>query len=632
MPAFVRAIFPYFFLLLAAGALAWAASFGTLPEADFSFVNGTEPQTIDPATATGVPESRVIYALFEGLYNFHPETLEPIPGVAERYEVSDNQQVYTFFIRKDAKWSDGSELTAEDFHWSWKRMLHPKTASEYVYQGYYIKNAKKFNTIDLKPGDPVEVEFNDPENPRSPQELYPSGPIEYGILESIEYVPESQEGIRPAEEEPDPDDFKIYTIKLNGNEQRCCTDQDVAEKFNATWVRNVLFDFREVGVEVLDQYTLKVTLESPTPYFIKLAAFYTLFPVHRESIEKYGRQEWNKPQNLVCNGAYTLEFRRIRDRLRLRKNPQYWNHEEVSIETIDVLAVESEQTALNLYLTGQADWIPAVPTSIIPELLERDDFGPESMLTTYFYRINLDREPLAKLKVRQALAKAINKRAIVNSVTKAGEIATNLLVPPGIEGYDMEITLDHDPAEAQRLLAEAGYPNGEGFPTIEILYNESEAHRKIAEVIQSNWKEHLGIDVKLANQEWASYLDSVQQQEYWVARAGWVGDYVDPNTFLDMFVTDGPQNSTGWSNERYDELIVAASKESDSKKRLAMLKEAEQILIQEQPIIPIYHYVSKNMVRPYVKGFKNNLLDLHPLWALSIDQEAKRQAQAKLKD
>jgi oligopeptide transport system substrate-binding protein len=342
--------------------------------------------------------------------------------------------------------------------------------------------------------------------------------------------------------------------------------------------------------------------------------------VNRECVEEHG-PDWVKPQNIITNGPYRLEARRLRDRIRLVKNPHYWGAENVGLEVVDALPIKSETTALNMYLEGQLDWIITVPNTIIPILKQREDFHAAPALITYFYRLNVKKPPLDNVLVRRALNAAMNKREIVEQVTRAGQIPARSLVPPGMTGYVGAEGGEFNVAEARRLLAEAGYPNGRGLPTIEILYNTNEGHRAIAEVIQQQWKQNLGIDIELRNLEWGVYLDTVTNTQYQVARAGWIADYPDPNTFLDMWLTGGPQNNTNWSNPEYDDLIRQAGMEADPEKRLRILHEAEAILMEEQPIIPIYFYVTTNMVQPRVKGFHRNVMDIHPLHVLRIEKD-----------
>jgi oligopeptide transport system substrate-binding protein len=332
-------------------------------------------------------------------------------------------------------------------------------------------------------------------------------------------------------------------------------------------------------------------------------------------VETHGTPNWTRPENIVTNGAFTLQFRRIRDRIRMVRNERYWDKDRVKLNVVDALAIKGETTSLNMYLNGQIDWSTQLPVSTIPKL--REDFadqfryGPE--LTAYFYRLNVTRPELKDPRVRRALAMAIDKAAITERVTRAGETPATNLCPPGMTGYTPPAGAKFDPAGAKKLLAEAGFPDGRGLPTIEILYNDLDAHRTIAETIQQMWKENLGISTELRGLEWGVYLDSTHKLDYDVARAGWIADYSDPYTFLDMFQTGNENNQTGWSNKRYDALIALAAAEPDAVKRMSHLHEAETILLDEQPIIPIYFRVSKNLVNKRVKGFFNNVQDEHPL-------------------
>jgi oligopeptide transport system substrate-binding protein len=244
-------------------------------------------------------------------------------------------------------------------------------------------------------------------------------------------------------------------------------------------------------------------------------------------------------------------------------------------------------------------------------------------LIVYFYRLNVARKPLDDVRIRRALNMAIDKQEICDRVTKAGQRPARSLVPPGLTGYSVAETDAYDPEGAKRLLEDAGYPGGRDLPKIQILYNTNEGHRDIAEVIQQYWR-RIGIDAELRNLEWGVYLDAVNKIDFDVARAGWIPDYSDPNTYLSLFVTNGPQNSTNWSNPEYDSLIAAAGKEPDIKSRMDLLRLAEVILMREQPIIPIYFYVSINMVNERVEGFSPNVQDMHQLHILRVKDRKAR--------
>jgi oligopeptide transport system substrate-binding protein len=669
MVPFIRKSFPLVAIALFVGALIWALSFERLPPADFTFINSTEIQSVDPAKTSGIPEHRIIDAVFEGLYREWPDErdsslLVPQPALAASHTLSADKKIYTFHLRRNARWSNGDPITSHDFRWSWRRFLHPDIASEYAYELYYLKNAKKYNTSVVEEGDRVEVELAD--SGRSDGQIFPRGKIVAGVVERI-IKPEKPilaDGAAKEQRENAEADWKrtwTYVVDVkpgSGDDVQWLADGEL-RKFSkepsddeAEKCEHVLVHFEsEVGVRAPDDYTLVVELNNPVPYFLYLAAFYPLYPVHRESVEKYGDPLWTKPENLVTSGPYRIKFRRLRDRIRLEKNPDYWNADAIELNTIDALAVTSETTQLNMYMDRQADWIETVPNAIIPILKQRDDFITGPQLTTYFYRLNVTREPLNDHRVRQALNMAVNKAEICERITRAGQLPARGFVPPFIDNWRGAMCGDYDPQRARELLAAAGFPGGRGMRKLEILYNKSEAHQVIAEVLGKQWNDNLGIEVEFRMLEWGVYQDTTSKLAYDVARGGWVADYPDPITFLNMFIEDGGNNETGWSNEQYEKLLAAAEREPDEARRFEILRDAEAVLlddwravrddeIREQllakqkedptlggmPLIPVYYYVSVNMVQPYVKGFHPTRRDLHPLHVIEVDQEAKRAA------
>jgi len=502
----------------------------TEPRAEIVVLNGAEPETLDPALITGQLEGRLAYALFEGLFSYGPDG-KPIPGVAEKWEISADKKHYTFHLRHDSKWSDGTPLTAQDFVYSWRRALAPETASEYAYQLYYLKNAKAFNEGTLK-------------------------------------------------------------------------------------------DFSQVGVKASDDYTLDVELENPTPFFLDLCAFTTLLPVQKACIEKWG-DAWTKPGHLIGNGAFKLKDWLINDRVSLEKNPNYWNAANIHTQTMDALPVSSAITALNFFYAGQADAIldkSLVPSSLLDALKTKPFYHAGPFLGTVFLRFNVTRKPFTDPRVRLAFSLAINKQRISDKVTRAGEPVASSIVPPGTGGYQPPAGPQYDPEKARALLAEAGYPGGKGFPLVHYLYREGPQPENMAVEIQSMLKEVLGIQISLQRQEWKAYLRTMSSLDYDLCAATWVGDYNDPNTFLDMWLTDGGNNRTGWSDAEYDGLIAAAARETDSAKRFAIFQQAEHKLISEAaPICPLYFYVGIQFFDPEkIGGLQTNLLDEHPLKSLYL--------------
>ena len=508
--------------------------------------NQSEPKTLDPHVATGVPENHIITSLMEGLIAYHQTDDTAIePGMAESFETNEKGDVYTFHLR-DAKWSNGDPVTAQDFDYSYRRILTPALACEYVTMLYVVKNAKK-----------------------------------YFESRSDETAPV------------------------------------------VTW--------EEVGIKALDEKTLQITLNAPMPYFPMMLKHYSWFPVNPRVIEAHGgissrNGEWMKVENHVSNGPFRLKAWSTNQVLEVEKNPLYWDADTVKLNGIRFLPIESAETEERLFRNGQLHLTYMVPLHKIdlyknehPENIRLDPY-----LGNYFYRVNVTQEgPLSDKRVRRALALSIDRKTLAENVLKGGQTPAHFFVPPGINGYKSEEFLSYDPTEARRLLAEAGYPDGEGFPTYEILYNTRDDHKTIAESIQQMWKQILGINIQIINQEWKVYLDAQSNLQYDISRAGWIGDYVDPYTFLEMFTTGNGNNDTGWSNKRYDELITLAPLAGDDNKRFVMLQEAEAILMDDLPILPIYIYTLPFLIDPSVKNWNPKLMDNRNMKYIWLEQSGE---------
>jgi len=518
-------------LALAAGAVVVAALIahgsGGAP-ADLVWTAGTEVTTIDPGTMTALNDGRVAAAFFEGLTVLDPVDLEPRPGVAEAWDVSDDGLTYTFHLRPDAKWSDGRPVTAEDFAYSWRRVLTPANAAEYAYMLYPIHGAEDY--------------------------------------------------------------------------------------FKAALDAPAAADWSRVGVRVEGPHRLVVRLKQPCAYFLDLAAFHTYLPVRRDVVETYGDQ-WTFPEHIVSNGPYRLVSWEFRSRMRWEKNPYYWNADAVALERIESRVFEHPNTALLAYETGAVDLTTIVPNLAVLPLLEaqraqrRRDVVYGRRLATYFYRFNCTAAPLTDPRVRRALVLAIDRGEIIDRAARGGQQPAHAFVPPGMKGYEPVEGIPEDVEKARRLLAEAGHPDGKGLGELAILVNKGFDHVPLAEVIQQQWRTHLGLNVRIEKVEWKVFLDMVHGLEYQIARGGWYGDYVDPNTFLDMFLTGGGNNETGWSNAAYDRRIADAAREIDPARRTRILRQAERLLLDEVPIMPIYYYTAAFLVRPGLEGVEPNLLN-----------------------
>ena len=492
--------------------------------------NGSEPQGIDPHIVTGVPEHHILISLCEGLTipNPNPSGSDGyIPGTAESWTISDDGKEYIFNLNKNAKWSNGEPVTADDFVWSWKRILTASLGSQYPDMLYYLEGAYEYHN---------------------------------GLIDN----------------------------------------------------------FDEVGVKALDNHTLKVNLKNPTPFFIGLLSHYSTWPVHKETVLKHGdiddrNGEWTRPGNFVCNGPFQLKTWELNNKIVVEKNPHYYDASMVRLNEIHYYPVSNVMTEDRMFRAGQLHLTSSMPTQKCPIYIEEKNpnLKIDPYMGTYFYRINTENETLSDVRVRKALAYSIDRQLLVDKVTQCGQIPAYSFTPPGSNGYQPTTEIPYDPVLAKQLLAEAGYSSDNPFPKLEILFNTNEGHRKVALAIQQMWQNELGIEVELVNQDWKVYLSREMVGDFQISRAGWIGDYEDPNTFLDLMRPNRGNNKTGWENMDFDALVEEANTINDQEKRYELLYEAEKILIDNMPIIPLYTYVRVYQLSPDVKGFNPHILDHH---------------------
>lgn len=367
----------------------------------------------------------------------------------------------------------------------------------------------------------------------------------------------------------------------------------------------------ELGVQAADARTLQVRLSRPCPWFLSLAAFHAFAPVPLHAIAAHG-DAWTRPGRIVAGGPFTLAEWRPRERIVLVPNPQWHGRDRVRLERIELLPYSDLDAAYRLFRQGGIDWMPSIPQPKWEELRWLPEYVCAPFLASYFYRINCSRPPFDDVRLRKALSLALDRQVIAGQILRAGQVPATWLTPP-VAGYEPPPGLATDRAEARRLLAEAGYGPGGKVLSFELLFNTSEAHKAIAEAVAQQWREQLGVEARLANREWKTYLADSEALRYDVARASWVGDYLDPDTFLSLFRSGGGNNRTGWSDARYDALLAQAQRERDPALRLRQYRELETILVGEQfPIIPVYIYVSQGLVRDRVHGYFENVRDEHP--------------------
>jgi oligopeptide transport system substrate-binding protein len=513
-----------------AGVLT-AGCFRHEPAADITIVNGQEPESLDPAIIVSQPDERLVRGLYEGLMRLDPKTGEPIPGLAESYEISPDGKVYTFHLRTNLVWSTGEPITADDVVYSWIRSLKPATASDYAEALFYLKNAEDFN----------------------------AGKI---------------------------------------------TDPSL------------------VGIRAPDKQTVRIELNGPTPFFMDICTLPVTFVVPRQTIEKYG-DRWITARPLPSSGPFELDYWRLNDRVRLKKNPRYWDAAHTGSDIIDILPIGSPDTAFNLYEDGVVDIVwdkNEVPEELMDILMKRPDFHSFNYLGTYFIRINVTQKPFDDPRVRRALALAIDKKTLVKKIMRAGEEATSHFVPDGTAHYASPEGLEYNPELARKLLAEAGYPGGKGFPRFEYTFDASsggaaQIHEDFAVELQQMWRDTLGIQMDLRQVESKVIWGLQSKLDYQVSRASWVGDYDDANTFLECFTSNDGNNRTGWKNADYDALILQANAQTDLNAREKIFQRAETILVSNDvPIIPLFFYKGLNYFNTNkIQGVYPNVVDEHPL-------------------
>ena len=491
--------------------------------------NGSEPQGLDPHIVTGVPEHHILISLCEGLTipNPNPNDMNGyMAGTAESWSISDDGKEYVFNINKNAKWSNGESVTADDFVWSWKRILTASLGSQYPDMLYYLEGAYEYHN---------------------------------GLID----------------------------------------------------------DFDQVGVKSIDEHTLQVNLKNPTPFFLGLLSHYSTWPVHKETVLKFGdiddrNGEWTRPGNFVCNGPFQLKTWELNNKIVVEKNPHYYDASIVQLNEIHYYPVSNVMTEDRMFRAGQLHLTSTLPSQKCPIYIEENpNLRIDPYMGTYFYRINTENEVLKDVKVRKALAYSIDRQLLVDKVTKCGQIPAYSFTPPGTNGYQPTTEIPFDPVLAKSLLDEAGFSEENPFPKLEILFNTNEDHRKLALAIQQMWQINLDIEVELVNQDWKVYLNREMIGDFQISRAGWIGDYEDPNTFLDLMRPNRGNNKTGWENMEYDALVQKANTINNQAERYELLYKAEEILIENMPVIPLYTYVRAYQLSPDVKGFSPHILDHH---------------------
>ena len=532
------------------GTVSCKSSNGGIQEVTYNL--GTEPATLDPGITATLADVNIDLQVFDGLTRIDSKNV-PQPAIAKSWTISKDGKTYLFTLR-DAEWTDGTPVTADDFEYAWKRALSPDLASAYAWQLYYVKGGEAFNTS-IKVDSKYYVQAVDAKGePLTKKEGDTDGA-----------VPDMTKEIDPS---------------------------------------------KDVGVKAVDAKTLQVDLESPTPYFLSLTAFPTYMPVCKAVVST--NDKWAADvKTCVTDGPFTLTQWSHNDKMVFVKNPTYWDKDKVKLTKITYLMVEDPGTALSMYQSGQLDAAAYVPVSELPKLVASGDVTIFPYVGTGFYRINVTKKPFNDVRVRKALLLAIN-RAGIASILGGGKKPALAFIPPGIPdalpGSDFRTVggsfyKDNDIATAKALLAQAGYPNGKGFPAFTILFPGVSAYKVIAEAIQQMWKKNLGITCTVKLEETGVFVNDCKNLNYSVANGEWIADYTDPTTFLDSYITGSGNNRTGWSNKSYDALIAKAKVTVDPKARMAILHAEEKILMTDLPILPIYSDSNPLLVSKHIKNF-----------------------------
>ena len=474
----------------------------------------TEPPSLDWSLATDHVSFNVIANLMVGLTEFDQQ-LKPAPVIARSWDILDGGRRIVFHLRDDVLWSDGKKVRAQDFEYSWKRLLDPKTASQYAYFLFDIENAQEYHERKLTDGSAV-------------------------------------------------------------------------------------------GVQAQDDFTLAVRLRHPASYFLAITTFEATFPQRQDIIEKFDSR-WTEPENIVTNGPFLLSSWKHENEIQLSANPNYFRGRP-SMAQVMMLMVKEKTTAVAMYEQGQLDFLDdhSIPALEKNRLAKQRGFKRVAQLRGEYYGFAVDRRPFHDPRVRKAFAMAID-RSIFPRILHGGEEPASSWIPPGMLAHNRKIGLSFNPPEARRLLREAGYPEGKGFPHVTLGYDSDEDRKLVAEAVQAMWQRNLGVVVALENQEWKVYLKKLQNDPFPVFRDGWGADYPDPDNFMKLFTSNSGNNHLRWKNNRYDQLVDSAAREFDARKRVKLYDEAQRILCETHlPMVPLYWRTESTLLNPQFTGLEMN--------------------------
>ena len=596
------------------------------------YVSGAEPESLDPQIPTGQAEQRILMAFFDGLVEYDPRTMNPIPAIAESWQANADSSAFVFRLRKDARWSNNDPITARDFVYTFRRGVSPELAARNASLAYYIKYARAYNTGSAFLRDKRTGEFL-LEKDYAPADT-PASPVGASFVTSsgADAAPETEfdRFIRSPARLTVAQDAKTQAKEIKANPKLA----DAIRDCELVPVRA-----EDIGVEAIDDHTFRLTLSQSAPYFLGLLAHHFFRLVPQKTIERHGAA-WTESQNIITCGAFKLESWKPYDVISGVKDPLYWDAANVRLERIYFYPVEDATTMMNLYKAGEVDAIynHTVPKAWIDRLRMMKDYQDAPEAAIEYYGINTKKKPMDDVRVRKAFNIAIDKETLARF--KVVNKKLTAFSPEGIfPGYPQPKGDEFDPARAKRLLAEAGYANAAGefdpkkFPVaeVELTYNTAESLKQTAEFVQAQWKQNLGLTVPLKNMEFKTFLPYRSKLEYkGFSRIGWVADYMDPFTFLNLFYTDGADNATGWSDPKYSALLDEANSTLDPQKRYETLARAEAFMLDQQPIIPLMTTATNWIKKPYVKGMYPNAGTLHAWKFVYIEPDPAKWEEGKV--
>lgn len=604
------------------------------------YVSGSEPESLDPQIPVGQNEARIMMALYEGLIEYDPKTSEPIPALAERWEVNRDSSEFVFHLRRNGRFSNGDPITARDFVYTIRRGLRPAVASRLAWLAQPIKYAEAYNSGAVFVFDPasktflLEPDFAKDEATPAAKGLLPPLSSQPVTSMAAEYPP------NPEEKTPDADTpfhqsmHAPARLILPGKEKQRNAALEANPKLKAAVAGKefVPVEAKDIGVEAVDDYTLRISLVKPAPYFISLMPHHFFRALHQKTVEGFGTA-WTDPKHIVTSGPFTLSAWKPYDRIIVARDSKNWDTQNVKLDGIVFYMLQDNPMMMNLYKAGELDATlnHSVPSAWLRVIGPMKDFMDSREAAIDYYRFNTLKGPTRDVRVRKALNMSLDKEALANWRNVKPLTA---LTPEGIfPGYPQPKGDPFDPEKAKRLLAEAGYRDAAGnfdpdkfsAAEVELITNPDGSNIPYAEFIQAQWKQNLGVTIQIRIMEAKTFFREVARMEYkGISRTGWSADFMDPITFLDLYSTPAGNNGTGWWDPRYVELLDEANRTIDHQKRYQLLAQAEALALEAQPVIPLITPTTRFMKKPYVKGLYPNPVTLHPWKWVYIERDPGR--------